>query len=302
MGEVNVGAEVFAVGFFAAGGAALGIAALSHWFRWALGLAATFIAAAAATAAARQPAGYWLPPLMLGGGYLMLAAARHYRSAIAAVLGARRVHAGLILALSPMLAAGWVYRIEHLDDATTQDFTDVIETKRPADPTPVEYVAVTDRGTALRLYHHAPDPADMEMGQKYEANLRAGMPLKLIQTAAADPACNCHGWVFAAARFHLRGQDVDTVLADNGYAEVAAPRPGDVIVYRSSNGAIQHSGVVRFADGDQILVESKWGAFGRYIHAPADQPYSDRWAYYHGPRDEKTLRIEGDAVAGSAGR
>jgi hypothetical protein len=163
-------------------------------------------------------------------------------------------------------------------------------------------VAVTDRGTAIRLYYHAPDPADMEMGQKYEADLRERMPMKLIQTATAEPASNCHGWVFAAGRFHMRGQDVDTVLADNGYAEVSVPQQGDVIVYRSGMGPISHSGVVRMVDGNQILVESKWGAFGRYIHAPADQPYSARWTFYHSPREDKTLLIEGDSVAASAGR
>ena len=142
-------------------------------------------------------------------------------------------------------------------------------------------MALTERGTALRLYHYTPDSADADIEQKYEANLRAGMPLKLIQTAAGDPTSNCHGWVFAAGRFHLRGQDVDTILADNGYAQVSAPRPGDVIVYRGANGTVLHSGVVRLADDDQILIESKWGSLGRYLHQPSIAGFAGSYCFYH---------------------
>src|SRR5262249_42400782 len=154
-------------------------------------------------------------------------------------------------------------RVDHLNDPIVTDFSNVVDMKRLADPDPANYVALTDRGTALRLYQRGPDPSDAEIEKKYEANLRSGMALRVIQTAAADPASNCHGWVFAASRFYLRGQDVETILTENGYTEMSTPRPGDVIVYRNSLGNILHSGVVRLIDGDEILVESKWGTFGR---------------------------------------
>jgi hypothetical protein len=82
---------------------------------------------------------------------------------------------------------------------------------------------------------------------------------------------------------------------------MSTPRPGDVIVYRNSLRTILHSGVVRLVDGDQILVESKWGTFGRFLHNPIDQPYSDRWSFYHGPHEDRTVRIEGDALTTSGG-
>ena len=292
MSEINLGAELFAVGFFALGGVALGVAALSRRFAWALGLAGAFVVAAAAVGATGQSAGYWLPPLVVGGGYLLLAAARQLRTGVVALLSARRGHAALILATGPLLAMAWVYRVDHMNDAPELDLTGISNVRRPADPGPADYVALTDRGTALHLYRHVPEGADVEIEKQYEANLRAGMPLKLIQTAAADFGSNCHGWVFAAGRFHLRGQDVDTILTDNGYTTAAQPRSGDVIVYRDSLGAVLHSGLVRLADNDIILIESKWGGFGRYMHAAANQPYSGRWEFYHGPREDKTLRIE----------
>lgn len=48
---------------------------------------------------------------------------------------------------------------------------------------------------------------------------------------------------------------------------------GDVVVY-AFNGVPQHTGVVTAvdADGNPSQVDSKWGAYGRFLHAPADVP------------------------------
>ncbi len=78
--------------------------------------------------------------------------------------------------------------------------------------------------------------------------------------------CNCHGWVFAGGRFFLRGEQVAIILEDNGYAAVPNPQPRDLAVYRNSTGSIVHTGVVRFVGPESILVESKWGKSGRFLH------------------------------------
>jgi hypothetical protein len=118
------------------------------------------------------------------------------------------------------------------------------------------------------------------------------MPLKLIKTANADASSNCHGWVFASGRFHVRGFHVDPILSDNAYSEVPQPQPGDVIVYRDSSGTPVHTGVVRFAGSDTMLIESKWGQMGRFLHTPENQPYSSEWKYYRSSRDGHALQIE----------
>jgi hypothetical protein len=112
----------------------------------------------------------------------------------------------------------------------------------------------------------------------------------LIRTGPADPESNCHGWVFAFGEYVIDGEAIDTILEDNGYAEVAAPQEGDLIVYRGADGIVEHTGVVReVSPSGAILVESKWGSQGRYLHAPADQPYWRAWGFYHSEREGHRL-------------
>src|SRR5262249_29264911 len=146
---------------------------------------------------------------------LLLAAVRRFRSVIATLISARRVHAVFILAAGPIAAAAWVYHVDHLNDTPGPDLSEIVNMNRPAGPDPADYIAMTDQGTALPLYRRNPDPADLEIEQKFQANLRAAWALKVIQTAGADAAYNCHGWVFAGGRFHIRGQDIETILAEN---------------------------------------------------------------------------------------
>lgn len=292
MSELNVAAELFAVGFLAFGGVALGLAALSRRPWWARGLAGGYLVVAAAAAAARLPNGWWAPPLVLGGAYLLLAVARRFRDAIAGLLAARRIHAALLLTAGPLLAAGWVYRFEQCLCEPIVNFSEIAALRHPSPPEPAGYVAHTNRGATIALYRAIADDDIGEMEKQFDAQLETTLPLKLIQTAAADPTCNCHGWVFAGGRFYVRGSDVPTILTDDEYTEVSQPQPGDVIVYRDGAGNAVHTGLVRLAEGDLILVESKWGPLGRFLHAPIHQPYSTTWAFYRGPRDDHTLSIE----------
>lgn len=58
--------------------------------------------------------------------------------------------------------------------------------------------------------------------------------------------------------------------------------PGDVLVYRTDDGKVTHTGVVREVDaqGNPTLVESKFGILGRYLHEPFDVPVQ-----YGGPAE-----------------
>jgi hypothetical protein len=109
-----------------------------------------------------------------------------------------------------------------------------------------------------------------------------------IVRADADYTANCHGWVFTGGRHLLKGTGVEMILEDNGYQIVKKPQPGDVIVYRDLVNQIVHTGIVRVAfDDGQVLIESKWGIAGRYLHLAEDQYYSKYFAFYRSPRSFK---------------
>jgi hypothetical protein len=97
---------------------------------------------------------------------------------------------------------------------------------------------------------------------------------------------NCHGYVFTAGHYWVGGAQVDLILEDNGYHAVSAVRPDDVAVYRDGDGKVMHSGIVRGVGSDGvILVESKWGQGGRFIHRHDRSPYQGTdCAFYRSPR------------------
>jgi hypothetical protein len=124
-----------------------------------------------------------------------------------------------------------------------------------------------------------------------------GLAGRVVATGPPDPSYNCHGWVFADGRAVVNA-DVELILHDNGYAPVAEPQPGDVIVYRDDGGAVTHTGLVRqVGTWGAVLVESKWSGNGRYFHPAEVQPFGDQWAYYRSARPGHLLRGLGDQPA-----
>lgn len=294
--------NLFAVLFL---GAAVPLAALGSFFvRVAWGgllsaaAALTLGVGAAAAGLAGQPTALWLPPALLAG---LCAASAFVRSRPAAwcalTLGslARRpqVHAAAFFAAGPVLAAAWLWWtfpvIPVWDPPATMRLAHEVVpllTDRTVRPH-------TDLGQPLTLYHPAsPDPsprelADMDAASIANLELQAGV----IRTAAPDRGYNCHGWVFTEGRGWLQGAQVEAILRDNGYHAVAAPEAGDVAVYRGPDGAITHSGVVRVAGpGCPVLVESKWGQGGRFLHPPTNVPYAGEPTFYRSPRVGRLIR------------
>jgi hypothetical protein len=73
---------------------------------------------------------------------------------------------------------------------------------------------------------------------------------------------------------------------------VEEPKEGDLIVYYEDANltSILHSGVVRATGRDGfVLIESKWGVAGRFLHAPEAQPYSQHFAYVRSSREGHLL-------------
>ncbi len=286
MFDLNVGADLFPTVFFASGGVAVGVAGLYGRAKLALGLALSFLIGGIATGLTQQGPGYWLPPVVLGGGYLLLTLACRFQVQVKTFLALRRAHAALILLGGPLLSIAWVAYLLQSSDGQID-----------AAPTPVPplvpsgFVARTDRGRMIPLLRQPAAMVPPSVSRELDHALVDRFHFRLIQTAPADTRSDCHGWVFAGGRYHLVGGEVDKILEDNGYTEVSQPQANDVIVYRGRSGEVRHSGVVRAVNGDLILVESKWGATGQYLHAPAAQVYSDRWTFYRSPRRGHELPI-----------
>jgi hypothetical protein len=141
-----------------------------------------------------------------------------------------------------------------------------------------EFVAVTDRGRELKLRRWKP-----KEGSRIAAHLQA-----LVDSTSA----NCHGWVFTAGKYFLECDDVEKILEDNGYELCQSPLPGDLIVYRNPAGGISHTGLIQTVYlGGMVVIDSKWGLGGRFIHGPEQQPYGNCYGYYRSFRQGHALAI-----------
>jgi hypothetical protein len=103
----------------------------------------------------------------------------------------------------------------------------------------------------------------------------------LVAVSVPSLGLDCHGYSLKSDTAGVYGNNVPTILADQGYVQEAANAvsAGDVVVYKS-NGAITHTAVVQSvnANGTANKVTSRWGALGVYTGTLAQMPAS-----YGGP-------------------
>jgi hypothetical protein len=193
---------------------------------------------------------------------------------------------GLLLALSPIFSLIYASRLQQPDPLPPL----------LAEPVPRKHVepsfphAVTDLGRKIELFQYVATE-DLEL-LEYLLVKKENLLEKAIRIAGPDAACNCHGWVFTGGQFGVKSEDVDAILADNGYLVVAEAREDDVVIYRDEMGRVRHTGLVRFVGADGlVLVESKWGPLGLYFHQPQDQPYGTFFNYCRSPRPGNELNL-----------
>jgi len=181
---------------------------------------------------------------------------------------------------SRYLAAQLLGSLHRLDQPQAVDLQDM----------PVfDHEARTDKGRSIGLFHFHVFNSAAEVEQFMQASERDQR--HVIRLADANPAANCHGWVFTGGEFGIRNSDVRSILEDNGYVAVAQPREGDLAVY-IRDGQITHSGIARLPDPRApILVQSKWGPFGLYLHPPNNQPFSGVCTFYRSPREGHAIRL-----------
>jgi hypothetical protein len=89
---------------------------------------------------------------------------------------------------------------------------------------------------------------------------------------------DCHGYSLKNDQVGIFGDNVPTILTDQGYKLIGAggmAAVGDIVVYKK-NGSITHTGVVNAVNGAGTVtqVKSRWGSLGTYTHAINTVPSS----------------------------
>jgi hypothetical protein len=264
---------------------------------WRALLLAGVLAALGGTAWLVGAPGYlWLPPAGLALAWLAFALCRSHAPEwvccrTLAALRLPRVQAGLLVLGSGGLLCWQVYRLDR-DLHAELDTTDLMMELACGVPDlkPTDRPALTDAGQAVTLYL----PQTMDDADDSAFLRRQQYELKLIQTAPADASYNCHGWVFTGGQAWIRGYSVESILKDNAYQEVSHPAPGDVAIYRNDQGEVMHTALVRAVGEGAVLLESKWGRLGRYVHTDAEHVYKQhRRTWYRSPRAGHVLRKPG---------
>ena len=151
--------------------------------------------------------------------------------------------------------------------------------------------AATDRGNPIPLFQVA--SWSVEAISKGDQRLFANQRNResLLRVAAPSAQSNCHGWVFAGGLCWLSNDAIEVVLVENGYQQVDIPVAGDVVIYRDEAGKLTHSALVRavWSDG-RILVESKWGTLGAFLHFVEQSIYGAQWTFHRTQRPSHLLR------------
>jgi len=293
---------VLGLGGVLVGLAELGLGCVRRFPTWGvtLALAAALAAGGGAAYACDLAAMVAQPAWVLSGALVGLLLVRSKHS----IAGRQLVQGGILTVLGGALLGFATYRLDQglENDLSESDFamaslTDPIDVGGPP-----ARLAHTDAGTQIPLFEPSPyaSAASEDHEAKFLHNKRLGA--RLILTAPADLKYNCHGWVFTGGRYWVRGDAVATILKDNGYRQVERPRGGDVAVFRNQLGEITHTGLVRAGNRNgSILIESKWGRFGRYVHGPEEHGYRGHAVtYYHTTRGTNVLKGVEDAASGSS--
>lgn len=201
---------------------------------------------------------------------------------IAAVVGSLRIDDYLM----------WKQEIETVELVL---LTRIPET-RPA------FTAASDRGRAIEL-RSVVNSADEAELRRLEMRILGDPAVRdnIIRRRPAEDRSNCFGWVFTGGRYWVSGNQVEQILAENGYQPVNAPKPGDLIIYRGESRILHAAVVMYVSEGQSVLVEGKWGGIGVYLHAAEKSMYGLDFTYYRSPRNGHLLAgIETPSVPASS--
>ena len=98
---------------------------------------------------------------------------------------------------------------------------------------------------------------------------------------------NCHGMTFGSGRSTISPDEIDKILKDDDYQRVAEASvlPGDIVLYMTADGDVEHSGIVvepPLPESLNIpLIVSKWGNAPEIVHKANDCQYDFTNARYY---------------------
>jgi hypothetical protein len=284
------------------GGMALGLVGLlrkrpmSPW--WLAGVAAALLGLAAGALALGLPGSVVLALAALAGVLALrvgchLSVVRRAGARAGTLLASPRFRAGLLVAAGAGIAVWQVVRFDRAVEAELLQTDEVLAAlAEPVDLSPVpDRVALTDTGRPVPLFAALnADPATA--AAERDQLRRMDLDRHLIQTGGPDRQYNCHGWVFTGGRYWVRGAYVETVLKENGYKAVTRPAANDLAVFRNEAGDVTHTALVRSVTAEgAVLLESKWGQLGRYLHNDTRHAYAaGTGTYYRSARPGHVLR------------
>jgi hypothetical protein len=210
----------------------------------------------------------------------------------AGVIGNRTVRWAGLVAFGTAAAVGAGFWYDRALMADSDEKTDeILQSEFVPELVVVSSPAVTDRGHPVIVKQPVDSLSHEWAKEADERKLKASdLLLHVIRLAPADDVCNCHGWVFAGGLYWIGGKEVDPILTENDYHPVKKPGLGDLVIYRDASGTILHSAVVRaLPEGLPVLVESKWGCLGVFLHPIDKTPYGPDFTAYRSHRSGHLL-------------
>jgi hypothetical protein len=237
------------------------------------------------------------PWFLFGVGAFVLAAESTRMRSLLATLGER-------------VRGRWIYHICFTATLLAFLLQVVVGPALVQEPPPLESDVVWDlfdefhsiASSPLRTDHGRPIPAQVHKSPSTSPQISfreaegkhlfaLGMNQHVIALEQSWMPCNCHGYVFTAGRYFIDNDDVATILRDNDYTRVTLPRLGDLVVYRDRKDCVVHTGIVRGRRGAMVLVESKFGRLGCFLHPLDIDCYRFATAeFYRSPRGGHLLR------------
>ena len=159
-------------------------------------------------------------------------------------------------------------------------------------------VGITDQGRRIRLMEWDILDSDFQAYvRRNDSNLQK-LASNAIRRSEPDKKSNCHGWVFGEGQCIIPCDLVDRILDDNEYSAVKQPAVNDVVIYRDNLGNPIHSGIVRgVLENGVVMIESKFGIEGCYLHTLDQQPYSQAYTFHHTERGSHSIQITSPSVA-----
>ncbi len=135
----------------------------------------------------------------------------------------------------------------------------------------------TRDGSHVPNFRRAEDPPEVRRGAAEMFKEEHGN----ARLRSSSSTYNCVGHLFAARRTWVESDHLPMILERDGYSRIDDSRKlwvGDIVVYENAHGEITHVGQVveiqpNLEDGGRkLIILSKWGVYGEYVHELLDVP------------------------------